>query len=143
MVVKQISKVYTIIVHLLGSSKKVMANLEDIEKKAANLMGLSQQSIGKTQARKEFFPLVDSLGENSSTIEITDHNKPVAVLLSYHHYIALTSKLCMLSKEQDQEKDNGPNLTGSIKIKSKSLEESSKKVADKFKKSLKESSKQL
>lgn len=99
-------------------------------------MGFTQKSIGKTQARKDFFPLVDSLTTSASAVEITDHDKPVAVLLSYQHYMALTSKLCMLAKSPAQPKS--PNLIGSIKLKTGNLEAASEKIAEQFKQSLKD-----
>ena len=112
-----------------------MSALGDLEKQAAALMGLKQRSVGKTQARREFFPLVDSLRTSDSAVEITDHDMPVAVLLSYHHYMALVAKLCMLSRVPTQAKS--PNLIGSIKLKTDNLEEASAKVAKQFRKSLK------
>ncbi len=113
-----------------------MPSKEDIEKQAATLMGFTQLSVGKTQARKEFFPLVDSLTTSASAVEITDHDKPVAVLLSYQHYIALTSKLCMLAKTPTQ--PSPPNLIGSIKLKTSNLEAASDKIAKQFKRSIKD-----
>lgn len=111
-----------------------MPSKDDIEKQAASLMGFTQHSIGKTQARKEFFPLVDSLNTSASAVEITDHDKPVAVLLSYQHYIALVSKLCMLAKITANPKS--PNLMGSIKLKTTNLKAASEKIAKRFKRSL-------
>lgn len=112
-----------------------MPSKEDIEKQAATLMGFTQLSVGKTQARKNFFPLVDSLTTSASAVEITDHDKPVAVLLSYEHYMTLASKLCMLAKTPTQTKS--PDLVGSIKIKTDNLEAASDKIAKQLKKSVK------
>jgi hypothetical protein len=114
-----------------------MPSKEDIEKQAATLMGFTQQSVGKTQARKNFFPLVDSLTTSASAVQITDHDRPVAVLLSYQHYIALTGKLCMFAKTMAHQKP--PNLIGSIKLKTDNLEAASERIAEQFQKSLKES----
>jgi prevent-host-death family protein len=61
------------------------------EKKTVAL-GLTPQTVGKMQARKEFFSLVDSLCSANSAVEITDHGEPVAVLLSYQNYVALTAR---------------------------------------------------
>lgn len=112
-----------------------MSSKEEIEKQAATLMGFTQMSIGKTQARKEFFPLVDSLSTSASAVEITDHDKPVAVLLSYQHYLALASKLCALAKQSNNVTAT-QSLIGSIKLKTGSLETSSKKIAKQFHRSL-------
>ncbi|MCA9803132.1 MAG: type II toxin-antitoxin system Phd/YefM family antitoxin [Cyanobacteria bacterium HKST-UBA02] len=114
-----------------------MPSREDIKKQATTLMGFTQQSVGKTQARKDFFPLVDSLNTSASAVEITDRDKPVAVLLSYQHYIALTSKLCMLAKSMAHQKP--PNLIGSIKLKTENLEVASEKIAERFQQSIEES----
>jgi len=118
-----------------------MPSKEDIERQAATLMGFTQQSVGKTQARKNFFPLVDSLTTSASAVEITDHDKPVAVLLSYEHYMALSSKLCMLAKTPAHPKSR--NLIGSIKLKTDNLEAASEKIAKKFKRSLKDTASSL
>lgn len=118
-----------------------MPSREEIEKQAATLMGFTQRSVGKTQARKEFFPLVDSLTTSASAVEITDHDKPVAVLLSYQHYIALTSKLCMLAKTPAYPKS--PGLIGSIRVKTKNLEAASKQIAEQFERSLKDTASSL
>ncbi len=118
-----------------------MPSLKDIEQQASLLMGLTQQSVGKTRARKEFFPLVDSLNTSGSVVEITDHDRPVAVLLSYQHYIALASKLCMHAKVEDASKS--PSLIGSVKIKTKNLEAASKRIARQFKQSIKDSAGEL
>jgi prevent-host-death family protein len=113
-----------------------MANLT--EKKTAAL-GLTPQTVGKTQARKEFFPLVDSLCWANSAIEITDHGEPVAVLLSYQNYVALTAKACA---HAGSVKPQSPNLSGSVIINS-DLDAASKKIAGMFKVSLDESAGKL
>jgi|ERR1700733_11503816 hypothetical protein len=117
-----------------------MPSLEDIEKQAAAMLGLKTESIGKTQARQNFLPLVDSLSHSASAVEITDHDKPVAILLSYNHWLVLASKLCMLQKGQAPGKSL--NLIGSVQINS-DLEQASRKVAAKFKKSMKATAKKL
>lgn len=104
-------------------------------------MGFTQESIGKTQARKEFFPLVDRLGESFSAVEITDHNKPVAVILSHQYYVSLIAKLRMLEKAQTLKSQ--PGLIGSIKINTDDLEAASAHIAAKFKISLQDSADQL
>lgn len=120
---------------------KPMQSKETIKNQVAALLGVTQQSIGKTNARKNFFPIVDSLNSSASAVEITDHDRPVAVLLSYEHYIALASKLCMLAKEA--ENTYSPNLVGSIKIKSSDLEAASERISKRVKDSIKNSAKSL
>jgi hypothetical protein len=118
-----------------------MPNLKDIEKQAAALLGYTVQSVGKTQARQKFFPMVNGLSASASVVEITDHDKPVAVLLSYHHFVALTTKLCMLGKISDHPKP--PDLIGSIQINCSSLEVASERVAATFKQSIERTSRGL
>ncbi|HEY9778352.1 MAG TPA: hypothetical protein V6C81_31610 [Planktothrix sp.] len=113
--------------------------LSDIEKQAAAILGVTPKSIGKTQARQNFLPLVDGLGKSASAIEITDHEKPVAMLLSYTHWLALISKLAMLSKGEHHDR---PNLIGSIQIVG-DLEPASKKAAERFTRSIKETGEKL
>ncbi len=118
-----------------------MPTLKEMKKQAEDIIGFTQEYIGKTQARKEFFPLVDGLGETSSAVEITDHDKPVAVLLSYQNYVSLVAKLCMLSKVQAIKAP--PNLIGSIQIKTDDLEAASADIAAKFKQSFRDSADNL
>ncbi len=118
-----------------------MPNMKDIQKQAADLMGFTQKSVGKIQARKDFFSLVDAVGTTCSAFEITDHDKPVAVLMSYQHYVLLVAKICMLTKIQL--KTPPPNLIGSIKIKTENLESASERISAKFAKSLKNTASKL
>jgi prevent-host-death family protein len=97
-------------------------------------LGLSPKSVGKTQARKDFFPLVDSLINANSAVEITDHGEPVAVILSYQNYVALTAKACPNAGV----KAPTPNLIGSLTINS-DLEVASKEIAGMFEASLEKS----
>jgi len=113
-----------------------MPNLKNIEKQAAKLLGLTRQTIGKTQARKDFFPLIDALSSDGLAVEITDHEKPVAVLLSYQNYVALTAKLCMLANASS--KPHSPDLIGSVQITTRDLGAASERIARKFKTSLKD-----
>ncbi len=106
---------------------KYMANLT---RKNMSALGLTAQTVGKTQARKDFFPLVDSLCSANSAIEITDHGEPVAVLISYQNYVALTAKA---SVHLGHVKPKVPNLLGSVEIINTDLEAASAKLAGIFK----------
>ncbi len=75
-------------------------------------LGLKSETMGKTQARQDFLPLVASLETNKRLIEITDQARPVAVLLSYEHWTMLISKLASLSDIDSRRLD----LKGSIQI---------------------------
>ena len=113
--------------------------MADLTEKKTAALGMTLQTIGKTQARKEFFPLVDGLRSANSAVEITDHDEPVAVLLSYQNYVALTAKACA---HAGVVKPQPPNLIGSVVINS-DLDSASEKIAGKFKVSLDESAGKL
>lgn len=118
-----------------------MARVEKLKNEGATMLGLTLSSIGKTQARQNFLPLVEDLQKTCSAVEITDHEKPVAILLSYSHWVALMSKLAMLVKQEDRTV-KPPNLVGSIEIVG-DLDAASKKAAAKFSGSLKNTAEKL
>ncbi len=64
----------------------------------ALLLGLKQKTIGKTEARQRLLPLINELDQSNKAVEITDHDKPVAVLIGYHHWSAVISKLSASAK---------------------------------------------
>lgn len=111
------------------------ADKEIVEKNAEVLLGLNKQSISKTKAREQFLPLVNELTRFTKAVQITDHDQPVAVLVSYNHWSALISKLSMLSKPQSQPRSN---LMGSVKIIG-DLEQGSKEAADQFENAVRKS----
>ncbi|HEY9755102.1 MAG TPA: type II toxin-antitoxin system Phd/YefM family antitoxin [Oculatellaceae cyanobacterium] len=115
-------------------------NFADNDKNKAAQLGLKRFSMGKTQARKQFFPLVDSLGHQHAAIEITDHDVPVAVLLSYENFVTMLSKLAMLAPQVPEPK---PSLLGSIEILSDDLEAASAEIAELFHSAIEESGKAL
>lgn len=117
-----------------------MTKVQELKDQGATILGLKYSTIGKTQARQNFLPLVEELHKTRSAVEITDHEKPVAILLSYNHWVALMSKLAMLVKQERLVKP--PNLVGSIAIVG-DLDAASKKVAGKFSKSIKDSAEEL
>lgn len=130
----------TLTMYTLGIKFMADNALEDMKRQATEMLGLNPELIGKTQARQKFLPLVDALSQRASAIEITDHDKPVAVLLSYNHWLALASKLRMLSNKEFSV--GPPNLVGSVQI-MVDLEAASSKLPAKFKKSIRESAKKL
>jgi len=117
-----------------------MTKVEELKNQGATMLGLTCSTIGKTQARQNFLPLVEDLNKTCSAVEITDHEKPVAILLSYSHWVALMSKLAMLVKQQRMVKP--PNLVGSVEIVG-DLDAASKKAAAKFSASLKNTAEKL
>jgi prevent-host-death family protein len=53
---------------------------------------MSTTRLGKSEAREQFLPLVKALSGSNGAVEITDHGKSVAVLMSYKMYQALLAK---------------------------------------------------
>lgn len=98
-------------------------------KKKASTLGLKPKTVGKTQARNEFFPLVASLNAANAVVEITDHDEPVAVLLSYQNYLALIAKA---SINAPMVRESEPDLMGSVTINS-DLEAAGEEIAELFK----------
>src|ERR1700722_18132352 len=110
-----------------------------IHEQASALLGLGTETIGKTQARQKFLPLVSDLKVHPRTVEITDKDNPVAVLLSYNHYVSLISQLTKLTKTP---KKNKPNLIGSVIVVG-DLDAASKRVGEQFKQAVKRSATSL
>ena len=111
-----------------------------IEQQAMALFNIQQESLGKTEARQSFLPLVDELSHSAKAIEITDHQMPVAVLVGYSQWSAIISKLAVLMKPAKA--TTRVNLIGSVKIIG-DLEAGSKRAAEQFRKSINRSSKIL
>jgi prevent-host-death family protein len=110
-----------------------------ISERVSALLGLGTETIGKTQARQEFLPMVDDLQKHPRTIEITDRNNPVAVLLSYEYYAALVAQLSKLTQNSFKKQ---VDLRGSVTIVG-DLEAASKEIAEEFAKSIERSSAKL
>lgn len=49
-------------------------------------------TLGKSEARDKFLPLVDELASHGGIIEITARGKPVAVLMSHTDYLMLRAR---------------------------------------------------
>lgn len=77
-------------------------------------ISLESISVGKTQAQQEFQQILDTISKDHLAVEVTDGSKPVAIMLSYPHWLILKSKMALLSK--DLSKNPPKNLKGSIKI---------------------------
>jgi PHD/YefM family antitoxin component YafN of YafNO toxin-antitoxin module len=112
--------------------------MADSTDKTAAARKLMPQTVSKTQARRNFFSLVDSLSSANAAVQITDHGEPVAVLLNYQNYVALTAEVYPNAAHVKPQ----PNLIGSIVINS-DLVTASKKLAGRFKVSLDESTSEL
>jgi hypothetical protein len=111
-----------------------------VEEQMNSLLGLKQETIGKTQARQAFLPLIDELDEKAKAVRITDHEEPVAMLIGYNHWSAIVSKLTGFMKPTS---DKGRiELMGSVKIIG-NLEAGSRSIGKKFEKAINKSSKKL
>jgi PHD/YefM family antitoxin component YafN of YafNO toxin-antitoxin module len=100
-----------------------------IHEQASTLLGLGTEIMGKTRARQQFLPLVEDLKKHPRTIEITDRADPVAVLLTYEHYVSLISQLSKLI-QKTATKDK-VDLMGSVVIVG-DLDAASKEIAEEF-----------
>lgn len=63
--------------------------MHDSKKRKIDLPQLREEgfpSIGKARARREFLPLIDTIADGNTPIEITDNGKPVAVILGYNAF---------------------------------------------------------
>ncbi len=120
---------YTITVRLTRVKTMSENKLPDyLHKQASALLGWGTETIGKTQARQEFLPIVADLNQHPRAIEITDRERPVAMLLAYEHYVALISQLHKLVKTTSIKK---PDLMGSVIING-DLVAASKEIAKEF-----------
>jgi len=103
-------------------------SLDGLKKRGADILGVTSTSVGKTQARQNLLPLVDNLNKTHTILEITDHEQPVAVLLSYNNWLTLISKLVFLTENKP---DIPVDLMGSVTIVG-NLEEGSRRAAAEF-----------
>ena len=106
---------------------------DSVEQQIGLLLGLKQQTVGKTQARQAFLPLIGELDNLAKTVKITDREEPVAVLISYNHWSAIISKLAMFMKPASSKPKI--ELMGSVKMIG-DLESASKRISKEFEKSI-------
>jgi PHD/YefM family antitoxin component YafN of YafNO toxin-antitoxin module len=105
----------------------------------SSLLGLRTERVGKTWTRQNFLPLVDDLKKHPRAIEITDRDKPEAVLLNYDHYVSLILKLSTLTAPLQKKRFS---LAGSVTILG-DLESGSKAIAEDFEKAIERSAKNI
>lgn len=60
------------------------------------------KKLGKTQAREQFAPLVESLSKRGGVVEVTDYGKVAAVMLSYKDYLWLLAQASEPFKPKQQ-----------------------------------------
>lgn len=109
-------------------SERATAQKNHIHEQATALFGLKTESIGKTEARQNFLPLVADLQKRPRTIEITDRQAPIAMLITYDHYATLISQLAKLSKKVPKKKID---LMGSVTYIG-DLDKAGKEIAEEF-----------
>ena len=112
-----------------------------IEQKMLALIGLQPETIGKTEARKKFFPLVDELSHSIKALAITDRQEPLAVMVGYNQWLAIITKLDTLLKPAKKVPQK-INMVGSVKIIG-DLDAGSKRIAERFKQAVDKSAKKL
>jgi len=108
--------------------------------RAALILGLAHQSVGKSEARQRFFPLMKQLAQRPLAVEVMERNEGVAVMVSKVHFDALINKLWELLKPTAAPEAN--ELMGCITIVG-DLEEGSKRAATMFSEAIKKSAESL
>jgi len=83
-------------------------------------MSRSTRKIGKSEVRKTFLGLVNQLANQSGAIEITDHGRPVAVLMGYKTYQQILQKAKVPGKPRFK-LEGSMTLTGDIEQGSKEI----------------------
>lgn len=94
-----------------------------------------KRTLGKSEAREQFLPIVDAVAKGAGPFEISDHGRVVAVLLSKQEYdwmLAHTKEKVLPKK----------SLRGSIIVLG-DLEEGSKQIAAEFQASLEKTASEL
>lgn len=104
------------------------------------MLGLSHQSVGKSEARQQFFPLMKQLNEKPIAVEVMERNEGVAIMVSKVHFEALVNKLWELLKPNPAPEPN--ELKRYITIIG-DLDEGSRKAAALFKEAIEKSAQEL
>jgi hypothetical protein len=103
------------------------------------LINAGTLSMGKTELRQALLPMVSELQVDSKVIEITDRDRPVAVLLSYQHYQAL---LALAKKAMTRPVEQHVFLMGSVEILG-DLETASREIAAEWEQAIERSAAEL
>lgn len=112
---------------------------EPIDNEIDNFLGLKSRRIGKTEARQQLLPLINQLANEPMVFEITEHDKPVAMLVSHGRWAAMISKLKSLTKNTEPKEID---LRGSVEILG-DLDAGSKEAGEALLRSLKRRAKNL
>jgi len=112
---------------------------EYIPDQSEGLINMASLSMGKTELRQALLPLVSELQINPKVVEITDRDKPVAVLLSYDHYMALSE---LAKKAVTYGAERRVWLMGSVEILG-DLEAASKEITEEWEQAIERSAAEL
>jgi prevent-host-death family protein len=93
------------------------------------------KTLGKSDARKQFLPIVDSVAQGIGPVEITDYGEVVAVLLSKHDFDWMQAQTVNKLKPKRRLCGLG-QLLGD-------LQEGSKEIVESMQEGLKKSAKKL
>ncbi len=104
-------------------------------------VNLHKKILGKSEAREQFLPLIDAVAEGAAPISISDHGKPVAVLLSKQDYDWMVARMRIKSKTQIKSQPKN-SLQGSI-ILLGDLEEGSREIVKMIQKSIEKTGREL
>ncbi len=66
----------------------------------SHVSGAKTKRLGKSEARQQFLPLVNSVAEEGSRFEITDHGVTVAIVLGYEEYQRLLAQSQSMAKSK-------------------------------------------
>jgi prevent-host-death family protein len=90
--------------------------------------------MGKSEAREKFLPLMDKVAKQKTTVEITDRDNSIAVIIDYSEYQILLAKTGMQTQKFQ--------LVGSLAEKG-DIEKASKEISKDLNAALKRSMSQL
>jgi prevent-host-death family protein len=96
-------------------------------------------SMGKSELRQAFLPLVSELQAHPKVVEITDRDRPVAVLLSYQHYTVLQA---LAKKAMTAGVHKKVSIIGSVEILG-DFEAASKEIAAEWEQAVERSAAEL
>lgn len=123
---------------MTGKARRKIKDLA--HERAAIMLGLAHQSVGKSEARQRFFPLMKQLTQSPLAVEVMERDEGVAVMVSKVHFDALINKLWELLKPTPAPEAN--ELMGCITIVG-DLEEGSQRAAAMITEAIKKSANAL
>lgn len=95
----------------------------------------NKKTLGKSEARMQFLPLVDAVSQGAGPIEITDYGKVVAVLIGKHDFDWLLA--------HTKDKPSPTRVLRGLGRLMCDLEDGSKEITESLQSSLKRTAKEL